>query len=158
MHPQTKKSESSQTGCIKYHRRYPGYPVNKVPTINNNLKVRSDFYWYHFYLPVIQNILPQWCDQCSLSVWQKISQKFRGNQYIGMTWQVKSHSGYQQILQICCAHPKTTKYWKWWTRFLKIGEKSQDNNKLVIHKTIINERWNQITDMIQVFFPLFQDS
>ena len=38
------------------------------------------------------------------------------------------------------------------------GEKSQDNNDLILHNTIINARWNQITDIIQVFVPLFQDS
>ena len=28
----------------------------------------------------------------------------------------------------------------------KIGKKTQDNNELIIHNTIINERWNQIDD------------
>ena len=37
-------------------------------------------------------------------------------------------------------------------------EKSQDNNELILHNNIINSRWNQITDMIQGFYPLFQDS
>ena len=37
MQPQTKKkSEISQTCRIKYHRRYPIYPFNQGPTINNN--------------------------------------------------------------------------------------------------------------------------
>ena len=31
-------------------------------------------------------------------------------QDINIKWQVKTHSGDQQILQLCCAHPKTTKY------------------------------------------------
>ena len=36
MQPQTKQLESSQTGRIKYHRRYPRFLVNRGPTINNN--------------------------------------------------------------------------------------------------------------------------
>ena len=39
-----------------------------------------------------------------------------------------------------------------------VGEKSQEKNELIISNTIINTRWNKITDMIQGFFPLFQDS
>ena len=39
-----------------------------------------------------------------------------------------------------------------------IGEIPRDNNDLIIHNTIINERWNPITDMMQGFVPLFQDS
>ena len=37
-----------------------------------------------------------------------------------------------------------------------VGEKSQDNNELILQNTIINEGWNKITDMIQEFTPLFQ--
>ena len=36
-----------------------------------------------------------------------------------------------------------------------IEDKTQDNTELIIHNTIINSRQNQITDMIQGFFPLF---
>ena len=39
-----------------------------------------------------------------------------------------------------------------------VGEKYQDKNELICHNTIINARWNQINDMIQGFFTLFQDS
>ena len=39
-----------------------------------------------------------------------------------------------------------------------VGEKSQDNNELILHNTMINVRLNQITDMIQGFVPLFQYS
>ena len=39
-----------------------------------------------------------------------------------------------------------------------VGEKSQDNNGLIIHKTILYAGWNQISDMIQGFGPLFQYS
>ena len=39
-----------------------------------------------------------------------------------------------------------------------VGYKSQDKNELILHNTIINARWNQITDMIQVFVPFFQGS
>ena len=35
-----------------------------------------------------------------------------------------------------------------------VGEKSQDKNEIILHNTIINLRWNQITDMMQGFFPL----
>ena len=38
------------------------------------------------------------------------------------------------------------------------GEKSQDKNEIILHNTIINAIWNPITDMIQGFVPLFQDS
>ena len=37
-----------------------------------------------------------------------------------------------------------------------VGGKSQNNNVLILHNTIINEIWNQITDTIQVFYPLFR--
>ena len=39
-----------------------------------------------------------------------------------------------------------------------VGEKHQDNSELILHNTIINEIWNQISDTIQGFYPLFQDS
>ena len=39
-----------------------------------------------------------------------------------------------------------------------IGEKTQDKNELILHNTIINARWNKITGMMQVGFPLFRDS
>ena len=39
-----------------------------------------------------------------------------------------------------------------------IGEKPQDKNEIIIHKTIVNSKLNQITDMMQGFVPLFQDS
>ena len=35
-----------------------------------------------------------------------------------------------------------------------IGVKPQDKNELIIHKTIINARLNQITGIIQGFVPL----
>ena len=38
------------------------------------------------------------------------------------------------------------------------GDKYQDKNDLILRNTIINSRWNQITDLIQVFFSLFRDS
>ena len=38
-----------------------------------------------------------------------------------------------------------------------IGEKPQDKNDLILHNTIINSRWNQITGMMQGFVTLFQD-
>ena len=59
MQPQTKQSDISRTGRINYHRRYPIYPVNQVPTINNNLKVHSEFYWWDFYLTFIKQIITQ---------------------------------------------------------------------------------------------------
>ena len=39
-----------------------------------------------------------------------------------------------------------------------VGDKYQDNNDLILHNTIINSRWNQISDMMQGFVPPFQDS
>ena len=39
-----------------------------------------------------------------------------------------------------------------------VGEKSQDKNEIILRNTIINAKWNQIDDMMQGFFPLFQDS
>ena len=39
-----------------------------------------------------------------------------------------------------------------------VGEKYQYKNDLILHNTIINARWNQITDTIQGFVPLFQNS
>ena len=116
MHPQTKKSESSQTSHIKYHRQYPRYTVNQEPNINNNWKVYSECYWWHSYLPDIQHSLHQWGAHHSLFVWQEASQTIIVNKWIDMKWQIKTHSGSQRILHIWCAHPKTTKYWKWWTR------------------------------------------
>ena len=38
-----------------------------------------------------------------------------------------------------------------------VVEKIQDNNEFIIHNTIINARWNQITDMIQGFVPLLKE-
>ena len=68
-----------------------------------------------------------------------------------MWGQVKPNTLYQWI-------------WKIWFNVLRlqnsengepeinnIGEKSQDNNKFILHKNIINTRGNQITDMIQEF-------
>ena len=39
-----------------------------------------------------------------------------------------------------------------------VGDKYQDKTELIIHETIINAGWNQVTNMIQWFAPLFQDS
>ena len=39
-----------------------------------------------------------------------------------------------------------------------IGEKSQDKNDLIIHNTIINARWNQITNIMQGVFPFLQEN
>ena len=39
-----------------------------------------------------------------------------------------------------------------------IGEKSQDNNVLILHNPIINETWHQITDLVQDPPPLLKDS
>ena len=38
------------------------------------------------------------------------------------------------------------------------GKKPQDKNKLILHKTIINTRWKKVTDIVQGFVRLFQDS
>ena len=48
--------------------------------------------------------------------WQEASQTLTVKQYIDMKWQVKTYIGAQRILQLYHAYPKTTKYWKWWTR------------------------------------------
>ena len=40
------------------------------------------------------------------------------------------------------------------TELKNVGDKSQDNNELIIHNTIINAGWNQMSNMVQVFFPL----
>ena len=55
----TKQLESSQTGRIKYHIRYPRYPVNQGPTINNNWKGHSNCYFWNCYLTVIRHSSPQ---------------------------------------------------------------------------------------------------
>ena len=39
-----------------------------------------------------------------------------------------------------------------------VGDKSQDKNEPILHNNIINTIWNQISDMIQGFVPLFQDN
>ena len=39
-----------------------------------------------------------------------------------------------------------------------IGEKYQNKNDLIIHNTIINSIWNQISDTMHGVSPLFQDS
>ena len=39
-----------------------------------------------------------------------------------------------------------------------VGDKSQDNNEIIRHNTIINEILNQNTVRIQGFYLLFQDS
>ena len=116
MQPQTKQSDISQKGHIKYHRRCPIYPVNQRPIINNNRKVHSSCYWWNWYPPVIQRSLPQWGSHRSFFVWQKSLQTLRVDHYIDMKCQVKTYSGAQRILQLWCAHIKTIKYWKWWTR------------------------------------------
>ena len=68
-----------------------------------------------------------------------------------MKWQVKTHSGSQLILQICCAYPNNTKTESGETELRNIGKNTQRNNDLIIHNTIINERLNQISDMIKGF-------
>ena len=39
-----------------------------------------------------------------------------------------------------------------------VGEKPQDKNEIILHNTIIYERWNKIADRIQGVVPLFQES
>ena len=39
-----------------------------------------------------------------------------------------------------------------------IGDKPKYKNDLMLHNTIINARWNPITDMMQGVVPLFWDS
>ena len=39
-----------------------------------------------------------------------------------------------------------------------VRKKSQDKNELILHNTIIIAGWNQISDTIQGFSPLFQYS
>ena len=34
-----------------------------------------------------------------------------------------------------------------------VGGEIQDNNEIILHNTIINSMWNQISDMIQGFTP-----
>ena len=135
MQTQTIQSEISQIGHIKYHRRYPRYPVNQWPTINNNWKVRSDFYWWHFYLPFVQHSSNQLGDQNSLF---GLTESLRGNQDIDMNQKLKTYIGYQYILQLLCAHNNTTKYWNWWTKVKEYSGKSQDNSDLILHNTTIN--------------------
>ena len=122
------------------------------------LKVHSDFYWWHCYLPVVQHSIPQWGYQHYLFVWQKYSQILRVNQDIDMKWQVETDSGAQHILQLCCAHTRTTKYWNRWTIVKESWEETQDNNELILRNTIINSILQKITDMIQWFSFVFQDS
>ena len=104
---ETEKSDS-QTGCSKYHIWYQKYPVNKGPTIYRLLLVEV--------LPNSnsKHIIPMRCSvRTPFLVWQYASQTWRGNQEISMKQKMKNHSGAQHILQICCAHPKTTKYGNW---------------------------------------------
>ena len=44
------------------------------------------------------------------------------------------------------------------TELNNVGDKSQDNNEIIRHNTIINEILNQNTVRIQGFYLLFQDS
>ena len=99
---------------------------------------------------------------CSVSnpflFWQEESQTSRLIQEIDMTWKVKTHSGAQQIYNYA-AHilrPKNTESGE--SELNNIREKYQYKNELILHKTIINARWNQIADMMQGFAPLLQDS
>ena len=39
-----------------------------------------------------------------------------------------------------------------------VREKSQDKNELILYNSIINARWNQISDMIQGFVHLFHNN
>ena len=66
MQPHPKKLERSQTCRIKYNIWYPIYPANQGPTINNKIKIHSYFYWWHCYLLVVQQSLPQWGSHHSL--------------------------------------------------------------------------------------------
>ena len=74
----------------------------------------------------------------------------RGKQEIYMKKKVKTHSGDVNTLR-----PQKNESGE--TELRNFGEKSQDKNELILHKTI-NFIWNQITDMIQLFNPLYQDS
>ena len=44
------------------------------------------------------------------------------------------------------------------TKLKNVGKKYQNKNELIIHNTIRNARWNQITDIIQIFVGIFQDN
>ena len=55
-----------------------------------------------------------------------------------MKQKIKTHIGAQQILQLCCAHPKTTNTESGEPELNKVGNKSQDKKDIIIHNTIIN--------------------
>ena len=55
-----------------------------------------------------------------------------------MKHKMKTHSGDQHSLQLCCAHSNTTKSGK--PELINIGEKYQDKNELIIHNATINAR------------------
>ena len=76
MQDMTKKSESSYTGHIKYHRQYISYKVNQVPAINNHCKFHLDFDWWYCYPSGIQNNLT-WLGTHNF-FWIVILVKFKG--------------------------------------------------------------------------------
>ena len=57
-----------------------------------------------------------------------------------MKHKMKTHSGYQWTLQLCCAHTKTTKTESVEPELKNVREKSQDKNELILHNTIIYAR------------------
>ena len=75
----------------------------------------------------------------------------RLKQQIDMKWQVKPTLELNKFFNysVHILRPQNIEisapYWK------NIGDKTQDNNEIILHKNIINSIWNQITDNIQGF-------
>ena len=80
------------------------------------------------------------------------------NQEIYIKWQVKPTVDINGLYNYA-AHilrPQNTESGE--PELNNIGEKSQDKNELILHNIIIKSVWKQITNMMQGFVPIFQDS
>ena len=52
---------------------------------------------------------------------------------------MKTHSGAQRTLQLCCAYPKTKNTESGEPELKNVGEKYQDKNDIILDNTILYE-------------------
>ena len=64
----------------------------------------------------------------------------RGNWEMYTKHKIKTDSGAQRTLQLCCAYPKTKNTESGELELKNVGGESKYKNNLIIHKTIINLR------------------
>ena len=100
MQPHTKQPESSQIGQINFS--YDQLLTTNKKFIQTLISGILTYQTSNTVYPVVVYRTPFFEHESS--------SKLRGKQDMDMNHQVKTHSGAQWIWQLCCAHPKTTRY------------------------------------------------